>query len=1174
MDDTTLINEQQILQDSDDERTAREIINHIDLAVRLLNKNDIQSSLEHFRSAEKLSRHTTVRQADLPIHFGFFIALCREYGRTIYQLGDNYTEDAKSIYLFTQKMLEQEPNEYFFEKGSLAYNLGVVYIEHQMYDNAYEQFDAAANYLAKFNPDDDGIKEPDKILTYSNYYNLGLCSNRLLKYDIAENAFIQAAKIQYTLAECNPIDLLDTLFQLITLYLLLQQVKKAEQVFNECGKIMQLLDQVPSAIYYPYRYFECSIYLANSENKKALEVINSCLNKHQELSMTPRQQCDFLIRKHTILLDLKQTETCLAVIDEILRLYHEHTNEVENPTGLDLKELYHMRAVTYDEMENHELSLQNFALSLQEYEKEKDRDIFWDILFLTDYSLALMNSGSYNEARKAAEMCITIIHEVEPDANQYNYLYLPVYLNLGIICMRQLQLDQAETYFYKALNLCRRIAPETKHIKKEILVLVGLSWLNLSQNLYDRARFYADSAAALIDKDTQNNFLLQQIELYEINAFIQSHNGNIENGIQLIDKAIAKSENTHLLLCNCYCQKGHILCDTDPEQAQQQYLKALNIIRSMHLEKTEMYLMILLDILDVQKIPEQTYLDEVKTLLEETNIPGGYFKLSAYMNLISYCITLNNLTDAFAYASKAVISYSETMEEAIIHKNTAAILNHKVSMKKVFDLLFYFLSLPDEDTMNEFQIMHLFIFYKMSDYYLLRMINRSFYTDKEHDYRKIQLQLNHLQYLSKYLQQQADSMQTDALLTEKYDYLYRADISPSKNILPDPVITEEYQDFWVIDYFFPTRSFDEDSPVCPFAIIWQPKAPDKKQYIKLSKAGTILKSIDRFQKAIQNDASTFDQVKELHHLLIEPLIRKEPRIGTAESFIICPESEVTTVPFDVLLGTGCRILYTPFPDYIFAASVPAAKLAAVCGNPILTNRNAFGVSPLYDSDQECGFAASALQQAGYQTDLFYGQGHKDTLHFISPSNSLPFEKQVLLDNLNANSYSVIHISTHGFYMRQQLPSFYTSDSSTYNHPMHRCGLILNDQICDGQYNVTESILWGDDILNTDLTGTQLAVLSCCVSGIGHMESGDWLIGLQRAFFTAGVENLIVSLWDVDENATAILMRYFYETLCTGQPVDLALQQAKDHLRKYGNGIYSTPYYWAGFIYIGKICTIS
>lgn len=138
--------------------------------------------------------------------------------------------------------------------------------------------------------------------------------------------------------------------------------------------------------------------------------------------------------------------------------------------------------------------------------------------------------------------------------------------------------------------------------------------------------------------------------------------------------------------------------------------------------------------------------------------------------------------------------------------------------------------------------------------------------------------------------------------------------------------------------------------------------------------------------------------------------------------------------------------------------------------------------------------------------------------------------------------------------------------------MHRCGLILNDCICDGQYLVAKSVLWGDDILGTDLNGTQLAVLSCCVSGIGHMESGDWLIGLQRAFLTAGVENLIVSLWDVDENATAMLMRYFYESLCTGQPADLALQQAKNRLRKYRNGIYSTPYYWAGFIYIGKICS--
>ena len=88
-----------------------------------------------------------------------------------------------------------------------------------------------------------------------------------------------------------------------------------------------------------------------------------------------------------------------------------------------------------------------------------------------------------------------------------------------------------------------------------------------------------------------------------------------------------------------------------------------------------------------------------------------------------------------------------------------------------------------------------------------------------------------------------------------------------------------------------------------------------------------------------------------------------------------------------------------------------------------------------------------------------------------------------------------------------------------------------------------------------------------------MESGNWLVGLQRAFFIAGVENLIVSLWEVDEKATSILMQYFYQNMCAGQPADLALQQAKNSLKAYKYGIYSTPYYWAGFIYIGKICMI-
>lgn len=85
--------------------------------------------------------------------------------------------------------------------------------------------------------------------------------------------------------------------------------------------------------------------------------------------------------------------------------------------------------------------------------------------------------------------------------------------------------------------------------------------------------------------------------------------------------------------------------------------------------------------------------------------------------------------------------------------------------------------------------------------------------------------------------------------------------------------------------------------------------------------------------------------------------------------------------------------------------------------------------------------------------------------------------------------------------------------------------------------------------------------------------GEGLTGLQRAFLMAGAENMIVSLWEVEEESTVILMDYFYGYLKEEMAADLALGKAKRDLIRYQGGIYSTPFYWAGFIYIGRIETI-
>lgn len=157
-----------------------------------------------------------------------------------------------------------------------------------------------------------------------------------------------------------------------------------------------------------------------------------------------------------------------------------------------------------------------------------------------------------------------------------------------------------------------------------------------------------------------------------------------------------------------------------------------------------------------------------------------------------------------------------------------------------------------------------------------------------------------------------------------------------------------------------------------------------------------------------------------------------------------------TVPFDILLGNDCRILYVPFPDYVFSEDTEVIKRAAVCGNPVITEQNIFEVSQLHESEQECNYAKEALQKSGYMTETFSGQG---------AGGALPFNKNVLLDSLRKERYSIIHISTHGFYEEQHaIPSLEVRN--VQDNPYRRCGLILNDCFSNGQYSIVQSVLWG------------------------------------------------------------------------------------------------------------------
>jgi CHAT domain-containing protein len=97
----------------------------------------------------------------------------------------------------------------------------------------------------------------------------------------------------------------------------------------------------------------------------------------------------------------------------------------------------------------------------------------------------------------------------------------------------------------------------------------------------------------------------------------------------------------------------------------------------------------------------------------------------------------------------------------------------------------------------------------------------------------------------------------------------------------------------------------------------------------------------------------------------------------------------------------------------------------------------------------------------------------------------------------------------------------------------------------------------------------LVVLSGCRTGLGKDVKGEGLVGLTRGFMYAGAARVLVSLWDVDDEATAALMTRFYEGMLGKRHLSpaAALRAAQISIAKEER--WRSPYYWAAFVLQGE-----
>lgn len=163
------------------------------------------------------------------------------------------------------------------------------------------------------------------------------------------------------------------------------------------------------------------------------------------------------------------------------------------------------------------------------------------------------------------------------------------------------------------------------------------------------------------------------------------------------------------------------------------------------------------------------------------------------------------------------------------------------------------------------------------------------------------------------------------------------------------------------------------------------------------------------------------------------------------------------------------------------------------------------------------------------------------------------------------SPTILHLASHGFFS----PEVVTLNKEAKKEFLFHSGIVLsgaNRSLSTGSTSFhNDGIVTAFEVMNLDLANTQLVVLSACETGLGKIENGEGVFGLQRSFMQAGARNVLISLWKVDDEATRDLMIKFYEYLAKGSSMHDALKKAQtDQAQRVSN-----PALWGGFVLVGK-----
>jgi CHAT domain-containing protein/lipopolysaccharide biosynthesis regulator YciM len=360
---------------------------------------------------------------------------------------------------------------------------------------------------------------------------------------------------------------------------------------------------------------------------------------------------------------------------------------------------------------------------------------------------------------------------------------------------------------------------------------------------------------------------------------------------------------------------------------------------------------------------------------------------------------------------------------------------------------------------------------------------------------------------------------------------------------------------------------------------WTVTRNEFKSY-KLGPQKDINQAASRVYELLSNSPEARDETKlkqaiaSLSQMVVAPVATALDR----KRIILVADGSLNYIPFQLLLNTSDN--NEPLIAQYEIVNVPSASILGQLRQEKQQRRRgtqvlaAFG-DPVFASnyaqfkDPSAGELMAAVTDAAKSRDieveadqfdpntiqpLLYTKHELKNLTEIAGSRSLVLNgfdaSRKTLDSLDLSQYSILHFATHGLLdpKRPEHSGFFLSMLDAKGRPQD--GFITMEDV----YRLHAPV--------------DLVVLSACRTGLGKEVRGEGLIGLTRGFMYAGASSVVASLWKVDDEATAELMKSFYTNMLQkGMRPAEALRSAQNSLRQ--NPAWQSPHFWAGFVLQGE-----